>query len=316
MTAMAGAAFTGLTGYMGMAGNKNRPLVLQIEDGEVLVCRESMGVFLNEEGRPTRRDGIDWTVVPEEVLYVKPYVLSILPPSAGRQLPANPLLQVRSASTLVAVQTLPFPPGTEISTFSIKSGNYPSVRHLTSSTGNKPPLYVKVTPTERGPLARDRSQWLEMFGAKKKKAKGSESSATDHGADTSDNMSIRSGKSFATGLNIPREQSRLRGLWGRRPQSIVGEPEGFTPGTSPAKGASLKGSATTTSASPLAIAATNEMKEAKSQQISTEESPEKQDIPALPAQPKAMPLPSEDERKAIDALGSFLADRRRILNQF
>lgn len=408
MTAMAGAAFTGLTGYMGMAGNKNRPLVLQIEDGEVLVCRESTGVFLNEEGRPTRRDGIDWTVVPEEVLYVKPYVLSILPPSAGRQLPANPLLQVRSASTLVAVQTLPFPPATEVSTFSIKSGNYPSVRHLTSSTGNKPPLYVKVTPTERGalekdgssiwclemkswgkqvdelveagefqealallnsvdevlledkqerrvyieslyavslfskgqyseainhfleldtnparvialypafisgPLAKERSQWLEMFGAKKKKAKRSESSATDQGNDTSDTMSIRSGKSFAaTGLNIPREQSRLRGLWGRRPQSIVGEPDGFTPGTSPAKGSSLKGNATITSASPLAAAAPIERKDTTDQH-SAEVSPQKEDIPVLPAEPKAMPLPSEDERKAIDALGSFLADRRRI----
>lgn len=408
MTAMAGAAFTGLTGYMGMAGNKNKPLVLQIEDGEVLVCRESMGVFLNEEGRPTRRDGIDWTVVPEEVLYVKPYVLSILPPS-GRQLPASPLLQVRSASTLVAVQTLPFPPATEVSSFSIKAGNYPSVRHLTSSTGNKPPLYVKVTPTERGalekdgssiwclemkswgkqvdelveagefqealallnsvdeilledkqerrtyieslyavslfskgqysdaidhfleldtnparvialfpafiagPLATERSQWFEMFGAKKKKVESSEASVTEHSADNSDNISIRSGKSLTPGVNIPREQSRLRGLWGRRPQSIVGDLEGYTPGTSPAKASPLKANATIISASPLAVTPQVDVKESANKSLDeVEDSQKKSDLSELPAQPKVMPLPSEDERKAIDALGTFLADRRRI----
>lgn len=39
MAAMAGAAFGGLGGYIGM-GSKGKPLVAEVEQGEVLVCRE------------------------------------------------------------------------------------------------------------------------------------------------------------------------------------------------------------------------------------------------------------------------------------
>lgn len=402
MTAMAGAAFTGLTGYIGMA-NKNRPLVLQIEGGEVLVCRESMGIFLNEDGRPARRDGIEWQSAPDEVAYVKPFVLSILPPT-GRQTPAYPLLQVRSASTLVAVQTLPFPPMQEGGT--VSAGNYPSVRLLTASPGNKPPLFVKVTPTERGalekdglsvwclemkswgrqidelveageyqealallnsvddvlledkeerkayieslyavslfykdqyseaidhfleldtnparvialypsyisgPLARDRSEWLEMFGAKGKNADAlavPESSAMtpDDSVDTMEAASVRSGKSTALSQSIPKERSRLHGLWGRRPQSIIGAPESGTPGTSPGKGGLVK----------PAIAGTEvpeERSDKREAEVKLQGEAQTNTLPPAQIQSKPRPTPSEDERKAIDALGTFLADRRRI----
>lgn len=178
---MAGAAFGGLGGYIGM-GNRNKPLVLQIDGGEVLVCRDTMGVFLSEDGKPTRRDGIEWPAIPEEVGFIKPYVFSILPASTStsKQAPSFPLLQVRSASTLVAVQTLPFPPLLEpqvsnknastpaasapTTRLSRLAGHAPTVRLLTPSTGGKPPLYVTVTPTERGAMERDGcSIWcLEM----------------------------------------------------------------------------------------------------------------------------------------------------------
>lgn len=50
MAAMAGAAFGGLGGYIGM-GSKAKPLVVQVEQGEVLVCRD--GELSKQQDRKT-----------------------------------------------------------------------------------------------------------------------------------------------------------------------------------------------------------------------------------------------------------------------
>ncbi|PWN93947.1 hypothetical protein FA10DRAFT_248415 [Acaromyces ingoldii] len=165
MAAMAGAAFGGLGGYIGM-GSKAKPLVVQVEQGEVLVCRDGMGAFLNEEGKPTRRDGLDWRATPEEVVYLKPYVFSLFPTGAmDGGSPSNlPHIQIRSAKTLAAVQTMTFPP-TWPDGSPVQAGSPPSVRLLTPSrSGGKSPIYVAVEPTDKGALERVGSSiWrLEM----------------------------------------------------------------------------------------------------------------------------------------------------------
>ncbi|UZJ55892.1 hypothetical protein CBS101457_005212 [Exobasidium rhododendri] len=429
MAAMAGAAFGGLGGYIGM-GNRNKPLVLQIDGGEVLVCRDSMGVFLSEDGKPTRRDGIEWPAIPEEVSFIKPYVFSILPAAAStsKQAPLFPLLQVRSASTLVAVQTLPFPPLIDVQTaskgapmppttrLSQMAGQAPTVRLLTPSTGGKPPLFVVVTPTERGamerdgcsiwclemkswgkqidelvekeefqealallnsiddvlledkeerrsyiealyavslfasskfdeaiehfieletnparvialypeeisgPLAKDRSKWVEMFGGAKKEAKTAISKKDD--SDTSSILSTRSRKGTVTmdGVPIPRDRTRLASLWGRRPQSLYGG-ESSSPSVSVDSSSPTKGAAVTSSSS--AVAAKGVMSEAEGLEAGEPSVKEGEGgavkvIPAATTERSATPAPtakkftSEEEKRSIDALGRFLADRRRI----
>lgn len=430
MAAMAGAAFGGLGGYIGM-GSRNKPHVIQIDGGEVLVCRDTIGVFLSEEGKPTRRDGIEWPAIPEEVGFIKPYVFSILPAStsSSKQAPTFPVLQIRSASTLLAVQTLPFPPLEDVQQVSTKSntatppltqiahlaGHSPTVRLLTPSAGVKPPLYITVTPTERGamerdgcsiwclemkswgkqidelveaeefqealgllnsiddvlledkeerrayiealyavslfangrfddaiehfieletnparvialypveisgPLARDRSDWVGMFGgAKKSKVSATNIIQKEDDSDTISLQSTQSRKRATTGnVAIPRDRSRLAGLWGRRPQSMIGG-EGVSPSTSlassPATNLTVSKSKSSSEANEVV---SPEIKEATSTEVLsasdalavTSPTPAS---PALTAAAAPKNLTSEEERKSTDALGRFLADRRRI----
>ncbi len=82
----------------------------------------------------------------------------------------NPVLQIRSVGTLFAVQTLCFPPASpalpSAKSPSSSSSSPPQVRLLTPSSGNKPPIFVVVTPSDRATLEREGSTiWqLEMQG--------------------------------------------------------------------------------------------------------------------------------------------------------
>lgn len=394
---MAGA-FSGIGGYIGMS-YKNRPLVLHIEGGEVLVCRDSMGIFLNDEGKPTRREGIEWPAVPDEVVFIKPFLFALLPPTS-KQAPQYPTLQIRSANTLVAVQTLAFPPMLPVADqVDVKVGNAPSVKLLTPSAGAKPPIYVKVSPTERGslekdglsiwcldmkswgeqidelvnaeeyqealallnsiddvlledkvarrtyveglyavslfshgrydeaiehfigletnparviamypsyisgPLAHSRDEWYSLFGKTDKQipplAKDQEGGVSDQAAhkDIADSDSIKSAASQA----IPRDRSRLAGLWGRRPQSVVTEQEGSL-ASSPAKSSSVKAIDDSVDNTQARSDSGRQM----DNQVEGEPSEETQTASG-PTGPT-----TDDERRAVDALGRFLADRRRI----
>jgi tetratricopeptide (TPR) repeat protein len=423
MAAMAGAAFGGLGGYIGM-GARNKPHVIQIDGGEVLVCRDTIGVFLSEEGKPTRRDGIEWPAIPEEVGYIKPYVFSVLPAStsSSKQAPSFPILQVRSASTLVPVQTLPFPPLSDyqpsskaanappLTALSQLAGNTPIVRLLTASAGGKPPLYITVTPSERGamerdgssiwclemkswgkqidelveaeefqealallnsiddvllddkeerrayiealyavslfangkfddaiehfieletnparvialfpveisgPLAKDRSQWVEMFGGAKKSKL-----ARITKKDDSDTVSIQSTQSRkGSSMAIPRDRGRLANLWGRRPQSMIGG-EGVSPSTSlassPVTGAAIskvKSSGVKEEEGRSAKSSKGSSDGPKAEDDSTQGEASSVTIPPAPVGPPPKLMLSEEEKRSTDALGRFLADRRRI----
>lgn len=169
-----GAALGGLGGYMGLAG-KGRMAVLNVDGGEVLFVRDGTGIFLGADGRPTRREGVEWSATPQELAFAKPYVFAVLPsgsvPSLKNSSLSNahhPVLQIRSVGTLFAVQTLCFPPAAASGAPKPASSasSPPQVRLLTPSSGNKPPVYVVVTPTDRTTLEREGSTvWqLEMHG--------------------------------------------------------------------------------------------------------------------------------------------------------
>ena len=166
--------FGGLGGYMGLS-SRSKMSVLHVDGGEVLFVRDGTGIFLGADGRPTRREGVEWSAAPLEVAFAKPYVFSVLPSGSvpslkNSSLPNanNPILQIRSVGTLFAVQTLCFPPASTTSSSkpSASTSSPPQVRLLTPSTGNKPPVFVVVTPTDRNTLEKEGSTiWqLEMQG--------------------------------------------------------------------------------------------------------------------------------------------------------
>lgn len=178
-------ALSGLGGYMGL-GAKAKQVVVKIEDGEVLIPKESTGLFFGPDGQTTRPVGVDWPAVPEETAYTKPYIISSFPPNslpvpsdtdtsatALTQAPTtipNSALQIRSSLSLQPVQTLKYPfiedpqapppaptkPG---------AGAKPPVIHphtlrlLTTSPGTGPTAssYIISTPTDRAALASEGS---------------------------------------------------------------------------------------------------------------------------------------------------------------
>ncbi|SJX63147.1 related to Vam6/Vps39-like protein involved in vacuolar morphogenesis [Sporisorium reilianum f. sp. reilianum] len=163
----------GLGGYMGLS-SKGKMSVLHVDGGEVLFVRDGTGIFLGADGRPTRREGVEWSASPLEVAFAKPYVFAVLPSGSVPSLKNssmpnanNPVLQIRSVGTLFAVQTLCFPPASPgVKAPSASSSSPPQVRLLTPSSGNRPPVYVVVTPSDRATLDREGSTiWqLEMQG--------------------------------------------------------------------------------------------------------------------------------------------------------
>ncbi|CAE6446777.1 unnamed protein product [Rhizoctonia solani] len=180
-------AFSGLGGYMGL-GTKAKFAAVKIEEGEVLIPKESTGLFFGVDGQTTRPVGIDWPASPEETVYTKPYIISSFPPNSLPDPDApsttvatitttatipNSALQIRSALSLQPVQTLrypfvedpaqappPPPPTTKLGAASKQSAIAPHLlRLLTTSPGTGPaaPTFILSTPTDRTALAAEGS---------------------------------------------------------------------------------------------------------------------------------------------------------------
>ncbi|CCO30777.1 Vam6/Vps39-like protein Short=hVam6p [Rhizoctonia solani AG-1 IB] len=180
-------ALTGLGGYMGL-GSKAKFAAVKIEEGEVLIPKDSTGLFFGVDGQTTRPVGIDWPASPEETVYTKPYIISSFPPNSLPDLEAlnttaiaaiatptisNSALQIRSALSLQPVQTLkypfiedptqpppPPPPATKLGSASKQPTIAPhTLRLLTSSPGTGPgaPTFILSTPTDRTALANEGS---------------------------------------------------------------------------------------------------------------------------------------------------------------
>lgn len=153
-----GAAFGSLGGYVGMGGARQRdPRVVAIEDDELLICRETMGILLSADGKPTRQEGIEWPITPDSTIFVHPYIVSVLPAVAaastftskltfgalsGAAETSQPNVQVLSSKTLAQVQLLRLPSEAGVRMISLPI--------LSSSA--KPPIYICSSPTDRGAL--------------------------------------------------------------------------------------------------------------------------------------------------------------------
>ncbi|TFL04184.1 hypothetical protein BDV98DRAFT_591033 [Pterulicium gracile] len=177
-------AFSKYTGYMtlGLGGKQAlKPAVCKIGEGEVLVVKENEGYPLNTEGKSSRAY-ITWTAPPEDVVYIKPYIISSLPPGATSPTSPTPTttpsLQIRSSIAKLPFQTLVYPfaptPQPTSPTSSPPSTSLPSqttttaaatttttvqstapvaaatLRLLTPSSSSKTPCLLAVsTPTDR-----------------------------------------------------------------------------------------------------------------------------------------------------------------------
>ncbi|KAF8501265.1 vacuolar sorting protein 39 domain 1-domain-containing protein [Gautieria morchelliformis] len=164
-------ALTGLGGYMtlGLGAKEKKPSIARIEEGEVLIPKDNSGLFIGPGGKPTRSTGIEWQAVPEEIVFQKPYVLSILPPGAmpvkTPPVSVHPgpsqssVLQITSTISLLPVQTL-VPPDVDDNS-DLRSRSAYTTRLLTASSQTKGPLFMITTPVDKATAAADGSAiWM------------------------------------------------------------------------------------------------------------------------------------------------------------
>ncbi|KAK0570235.1 Vacuolar morphogenesis protein 6 [Tilletia horrida] len=162
-----GAAFSGLGGYIGIGRGANKTSVHAMDKDSILIVRGTNSILVDADGRASRRDTIQWPVAPDEVAFATPYIFSILPNCGliathfkdSAASPANqPVVQIRSAGTFTPVQSIPFPPHLPEDTPEAHLTHPPAVQLLTPVTPMKPPLYLVMTPSdrERGATALDK----------------------------------------------------------------------------------------------------------------------------------------------------------------
>ncbi|PWN43824.1 hypothetical protein IE81DRAFT_321996 [Ceraceosorus guamensis] len=103
-----------------LRGARN-PIVRAALDGETMVQREQLTIFLGPDGSPARREAIEWPSVPDDFVFARPYVMGLLPAQGGHP----PNLVIRSGQTLAQVQSIPLPlPRTDASSASIPAGSH------------------------------------------------------------------------------------------------------------------------------------------------------------------------------------------------
>eukprot|EP01028_Stygiella_incarcerata_P000477 TRINITY_DN1066_c0_g2_i1.p1 TRINITY_DN1066_c0_g2~~TRINITY_DN1066_c0_g2_i1.p1 ORF type:complete len:895 (-),score=206.25 TRINITY_DN1066_c0_g2_i1:231-2915(-) len=62
-----------------VTGKSQTPHITQLEEGELLLARDTVGFAVDYFGKPTRKYGVSWIDVPNAVHYISPYVISFLP---------------------------------------------------------------------------------------------------------------------------------------------------------------------------------------------------------------------------------------------
>ncbi|TRM64266.1 hypothetical protein BD626DRAFT_556986 [Schizophyllum amplum] len=173
--AMGVGAFTGLSGYMALAlGARQKPEVLQVDDNEGLITKDTEGIFVGPEGKVSRPSSIQWPTAPEEIAYVKPYLFCAFPAgtipertssNGTQQFHTTSVLQLYSSLSLQPVQTLPYPfvqdtrsqlqPATSASANATAVNA--SIRLLSAQPKAKSPLLVLTTPTDKATVASEGS---------------------------------------------------------------------------------------------------------------------------------------------------------------
>ncbi|XP_006455342.1 hypothetical protein AGABI2DRAFT_187742 [Agaricus bisporus var. bisporus H97] len=197
-------AFSGLTGYMSLGlGAKAKPTIAPVGNGEVLIGKDSEGIFVGKDGRPSGEKNIAWVASPDEIAYIRPYVFSVFPagtiPSeildASTTSESQPpsmirtsVVQIRSSISAHVLQnfTIPFPvPSSPSPAGSVTADNKSSTDTVATtststslpstavqnasihiplfSSSTKSPLYMITTPVDRTVAAAEGSS-IWQFG--------------------------------------------------------------------------------------------------------------------------------------------------------
>ncbi|GLB44890.1 putative rab guanyl-nucleotide exchange factor [Lyophyllum shimeji] len=155
-------ALTGLTGYMTLGlGAKAKPACVRISETEALIAKDSEGLIVGADAKLSRQTTIQWPAPPEELVLPPgsipaPPAESSSTGTTGSPPPsaiATTAIQVLSSISLHTTQTIPFPFTPSASTTSLAGTSGPptnaTVRLLTPSPSEKPPLFLVTTPTDR-----------------------------------------------------------------------------------------------------------------------------------------------------------------------
>ncbi|EJD06913.1 uncharacterized protein FOMMEDRAFT_117970 [Fomitiporia mediterranea MF3/22] len=159
-------ALSGLGGYMSLGlAAKAKPMAVAVGE-EVLIPKDSAGLFFGADGKVTQ-SSLMWGAPPEDIVYVKPYVVSIQPAGsvsassldASTSAPTGPtgfvqssVLQIQSSITQQHVQYSFLPSA---------APSLSSLRLLTPSPAAKAPVFAVSTPVDRTAAALEGSSiWL------------------------------------------------------------------------------------------------------------------------------------------------------------
>jgi hypothetical protein len=77
-------------------GNSKTAIVTSLPSEELLLSKDNISIFIDFNGKPTRRSGITWSDIPIAISYSFPYVIALLPR----------FVEVRTIETQTLVQTL------------------------------------------------------------------------------------------------------------------------------------------------------------------------------------------------------------------
>ena len=72
---------TGVISDLFPTGSKSPPVAAVLPSNELLVAKDTIGIFIGFDGKPTRKFGFNWIEPPVAIAYSFPYVLALLPTS-------------------------------------------------------------------------------------------------------------------------------------------------------------------------------------------------------------------------------------------
>ncbi|KAG0294172.1 Vam6/Vps39-like protein [Linnemannia gamsii] len=86
-------------GLMGFGSKPGKPLITRLANDEILLGKENSSISVGADGTPKRKNGIEWSGMPEELGYSSPYAVAIL----------SRHIEVRNIETRALVQSAEMP---------------------------------------------------------------------------------------------------------------------------------------------------------------------------------------------------------------
>ncbi|KAF4597180.1 Vacuolar morphoproteinsis protein 6 [Pleurotus pulmonarius] len=172
-TGLGMSALTGLTGYMTLGlGAKPKPLTVALGNDEALVVKDNEGLIVGPDSKPSRPMSLLWPAPPDDITFIRPYIISVLPAGTVADPRSSPTitststtttLQIYSSLSLTPTQSLSFPfIASDTSALSVAQAtsvpqSNATVRLLTSLQPSKAPVFFITTPVDRTAAAAEGS---------------------------------------------------------------------------------------------------------------------------------------------------------------